>query len=65
MLKNKAAEESPLIFDSFFEGGNLDFVYKFEGEYRLGIRPDTNTRGHCLYYYFKYHCPYNSKSEVQ
>lgn len=46
-------EDSPLIFDSFFEGGNLDAVYFTQGEYRLMLRVDTNTKGHCNYYHFK------------
>lgn len=49
-----AIENSPLVFDSFFEGGNLDAVYYEDNEYKLVTRVDTNTKGHCNYYYFKY-----------
>ena len=48
-----AIENSPLVFDSFFEGGNLDAVYYEDNEYKLVTRVDTNTKGHCNYYYFK------------
>lgn len=42
-----------LVFDSFFESGNLDLVYKGdELEYNLFMRVDTNTRGHHQWFYF-------------
>lgn len=41
----RASEE--LRFDSSFESGNLDLVYKvIPWEYDLYMRVDTNTRGH-------------------
>lgn len=44
---------SPLEFDSDFEGGNLDAAYWDNNEFKLIIRPDSNTRGHCHYFHFK------------
>lgn len=42
-----------LKFDSYFEGGNLDCAIKVcKDEYDLYLRPDTNTKGHSLWYYF-------------
>ena len=36
-----------LKFDSIFENGNLDMVFKAkEDEYFMYMRVDTNTRGH-------------------
>lgn len=47
------APENTLVFDSFFEGGNLDLVVQSkEGEYDLYMRPDSNTRGHHQWFYF-------------
>lgn len=47
-------ENSPLKFDSFFEGGNLDKVVKLNDfNYDLYLRPDTNTNGYCNWFYFK------------
>jgi len=41
------------IFDSHFEGGNLDTVVKVKkDEYDLYIRTDSNTRGHHQWFYF-------------
>jgi len=49
--KFKASEE--LRFDSSFESGNLDAVYKvMPWEYDLYMRVDTNTRGHLQWFYF-------------
>ena len=49
--KFKASEE--LRFDSSFESGNLDAVYKvLPWEYDLYMRVDTNTRGHLQWFYF-------------
>ena len=40
-------KENDLIFDSCFEGGNLDLVIKTNiNEYDLFMRSDSNTRGH-------------------
>ena len=41
------------LFDSDFEGGNLDFVVEAgPGEYDCFVRSDTNTKGHCNWFYF-------------
>lgn len=45
--------ESTLVFDSNFESGNLDMVYKVgELEYDLFMRVDTNTKGVQQWFYF-------------
>ena len=54
VMTDKVPDDQPLKFDSYFEGGNLDAAYYEAGEYRLFLRTDTNTRGHCNYFYFKY-----------
>lgn len=42
-----------LVFDSNFESGNLDMVYKkSESDFQLFMRVDTNTRGHHQWFYF-------------
>ena len=42
-----------LMFDSFFESGNLDLVVKQkDNEYDLYMRSDSNTRGHHQWFYF-------------
>jgi hypothetical protein len=47
-------EDRNLIFDSTFEGGNLDAVVKVnDSEYDLFMRVDSNTRGHLSWYNFK------------
>ncbi|KAL4450839.1 hypothetical protein ABPG74_011681 [Tetrahymena malaccensis] len=47
-------KKNQLNFDSFFEGGNLDMVVKLSDiEYDLYMRPDTNTKGHQSWFYFK------------
>ncbi len=55
MSPNKSSGFSEsLHFDSYFENGNLDIVIqKAEHEYDLYLRPDTNTHGHTLWYYFR------------
>lgn len=41
-------------FDSCFEGGNLDLVFKTrENDYNLVTRCDTNSKGHTQGFYFK------------
>jgi hypothetical protein len=41
------------VFDSCFEGGNLDIVVKVKkNEYDLYVRTDSNTRGHHQWFYF-------------
>jgi hypothetical protein len=42
-----------LIFESNFEGGNLDCVVKINDfEYDLYMRVDSNTRGHLNWFNF-------------
>jgi hypothetical protein len=42
------------LFDSFFEGGNLDCVMKVgEREYDCFMRVDSNTSGHLQWFNFK------------
>jgi len=44
---SKDVSKDCLIFDSMFEGGNLDCVIRVgANEYDLFMRSDTNTRGH-------------------
>jgi len=45
-------ENNDLVFDSEFEGGNLDLVVKHKGEYDLYMRTDSNTKGHHQWFYF-------------
>lgn len=43
-------------FDSYFEGGNLEFVHKRTlVEYDLILKPDTNTNRHAHWFMFKVH----------
>ena len=43
-----------LIFDSCFEGGNLDCAVRLKvNEYDLLLRVDSNTVGHVQWFYFK------------
>jgi len=43
-----------LQFDSNFECGNLDSAYVVrEHQYSLLMKMDTNTRGNCIWFYFK------------
>ena len=47
-----------LIFDSNFESGNLDRVFRVrEYEYDLFMRVDTNTSGH--HQWFNFSCAYH------
>ena len=51
---NPDVTDCPLVFDSAFECDNLDRVIMVtETEYDLYMRPDTNTRGHHQWFYFK------------
>ncbi len=53
-LKQEIEAGKVLSFDSTFECGNLDrAVMVSEKEYDLYMRPDTNTRGHHQWFYFK------------
>jgi hypothetical protein len=46
-------QEKILVFDSNFESGNLDKVsISSLNEYNVFLRADTNTRGHCQWFYF-------------
>ena len=46
--------EDCIIFNSFFESGNLDCALKTgEREYDLFLRVDSNTRGHLHWFNFK------------
>jgi len=46
-------QEKILIFDSNFECGNLDRACIISlNEYNLYLNTDTNTKGHCQWYYF-------------
>ncbi|CAG9325902.1 unnamed protein product [Blepharisma stoltei] len=50
-IKNE--DPTGLIFDSFFESGNLDRAIMIaEDEYDLYMRCDTNTNGHLHWFYF-------------
>lgn len=41
------------VFDSNFESGNLDFVIETKPDnYDCFVKSDTNTKGHCNWYYF-------------
>ena len=39
-------------FDSFFESGNLAFVFRQESRFSLFLRIDSNTLGHTQWFYF-------------
>ena len=44
---NKGLGPNCLLFDSFFESGNLDRAeYISDTEYNLYLNVDTNTKGH-------------------
>jgi len=46
-MNPKFDNNKKLVFDSYFESGNLDFVIKLKNkEYDLYMRVDSNTRGH-------------------
>ena len=45
---------SDLTFDSMFESGNLDLALQVQPrEFNLYLRPDTNTKGYCNWFFFK------------
>ncbi len=51
---NPSLHDLPLAFSSDFESGNLDAAVRLsEFEYDLFLRVDSNTRGHCFWYYFE------------
>ena len=54
-MKSKRRDINCLEFDSYFENGNLDTVVTRpnSNEYDLYLRPDTNTQGHTLWYYYR------------
>ena len=50
----ESEEDTTLIFESRFEGGNLRrAIQVYEYEYDLILKPDINTRGHTQWYYFR------------
>lgn len=43
-----------LTFDSMFESGNLDLAIQVQPrEFNLYLKPDTNTKGYCNWFFFK------------
>lgn len=51
---NPAISHQKLCFESNFESANLDCAIKTaEDNYDMYLRVDSNTKGHCLWYYFK------------
>lgn len=53
-LRKKAQTfNSNISFDSYFESGNLQYVIFKDNAYNLYIRPDTNTKTHFQWFYFK------------
>jgi hypothetical protein len=51
---NPRFTQESLTFDSLFESGNLDAVFRVdEREYNLFMRVDANTKGHLQWFYFK------------
>lgn len=47
LMEPQLIKVPPLIFDSFFESGNLDMAVQIRDfEYDLYMRVDSNTRGH-------------------
>jgi cytosolic carboxypeptidase protein 2/3 len=54
MGMNPNIGKNELIFDSCFEGGNLDCAVRLRNnEYDLLLRVDSNTAGHILWFDFK------------
>ena len=48
---SKDAKPDDLVFDGWFESGNLDAVFQTKkNEFDLFMRADTNTRGHTYWY---------------
>jgi hypothetical protein len=57
-------ERNLLVFDSNFEGGNLDSAYVVnENEYNLLMKVDTNTKGSSFWFYFKVRGVWKSKDK--
>ena len=53
-VKPEYRQEDALAFDSQFESGNLDLAIQVQPrEYNLYLRPDTNTKGYCNWFFFK------------
>jgi hypothetical protein len=47
------AADEQYLFNSNFESGNLDAAIRVKSdEYDCFLRSDSNTRGHCNWYYF-------------
>ncbi|KAL4504058.1 hypothetical protein ABPG72_022688 [Tetrahymena utriculariae] len=54
LTEDNRENNKTLIFDSYFESGNLDCVVQVaQNEYDLFMRVDSNTKGHLQWYYFK------------
>ena len=51
ILRN-SKEDPQVEFDSFFESGNLAFVFRDRNRFSLFLRNDTNTLGHTQWFYF-------------
>lgn len=59
---NPDLADHQLQFDSDFECGNLDLAVRTEPYcYDLYLRVDSNTHGHCLWYYFRTKSATNQK----
>ena len=58
--------EKEILFESRFEGGNLDCVVKVsDTEYDLFLRIDSNTRGNINWFYFSVkNCPNKKKIKL-
>jgi hypothetical protein len=52
--QNILPEQCNIAFDGNFENGNLDLAFRTtEGQYNLLTRPDTNSKGHTQWFFFK------------
>ena len=55
-----------LIFDSCFEGGNMDCAVRLKAqEYDILLRVDSNTVGHVLWYYFRVTNPASTEKRIK
>lgn len=58
----------PLTFDSFFESGNCDAVWRSRASlhtYDIFLKPDTGTRGHAQWFYFSVYASEPMKAVFQ
>lgn len=54
LKRNLTQVDQDYSFSSDFEGGNLDAAIRVrQNEYDLFMRSDSNTRGHCNWFFFK------------